>query len=231
MKAMILAAGRGERLRPLTDETPKPLLKVAEKSLIEYHLENLAKAGFKDIVINTAWLAEKIHQQLGDGSEYGVTIQYSDEGDALETAGGIINALPMLGDEPFVVVNGDIWCDFYFSELPKLNVPERSDKYPWGANIQAHLVLVKNPDHNQDGDFALQDGLIKNTGESMYTFSGIGIYSATFFAEQKPGITPLAPIIRKKCEDDLVSGQLHEGRWTDVGTIERLQDLDYLLKK
>jgi len=173
---MILAAGRGERLRPLTDETPKPLIKVAVKSLIEYHLENLANAVFKRIVINTAWLSGKIHQQLGDGSNYGASISYSDEGEALETAGGIINALPLLGDKPFLVVNGDIWCDFDFSTLPELN-----------NSTQAHLVLVNNPDHNQKGDFALQDNLIKNTGKPMYTFSGIGIYSASFFAEQQPG--------------------------------------------
>jgi N-acetyl-alpha-D-muramate 1-phosphate uridylyltransferase len=215
MKAMILAAGRGERLRPLTDETPKPLIKVAGKSLIEYHIENLAKAGYKDIIINTAWLADKIHQQLGDGVNYGVSIQYSDEGEALETAGGIIHALPLLGEEPFLVVNGDIWCDFDFSTLS-----------PLAADIQSHLVLVKNPEHNHSGDFALQHGLVKNTGDTMYTFSGIGIYSGDFFAEQKSGITPLAPIIRKKCQDNLVSGQLHEGRWTDVGTIERLQQLE-----
>jgi len=220
---MILAAGRGERLRPLTDEMPKPLIKVAGKSLIEYHLENLASAGFKEIIINTAWLAEKTHQQLGDGSNYGVSIRYSDEGEALETAGGIINALPLLGDEPFVVVNGDIWCDFDFSTwdistLAKLN-----------ENIQAHLILVKNPAHNQKGDFALQDCLIKNSDNTMYTFSGIGIYSPKFFAEQESGPTPLAPIIRDKCQEDLVSGQLHTGRWTDVGTIERLQELEDLL--
>ena len=220
MKAMILAAGRGERLRPLTDETPKPLIKVAGKSLIEYHIDNLASAGIKDIIINTAWLAEKIHQQLGDGSNYGVTIQYSDEGTAMETAGGIINALPLLGDEPFLVVNGDICCDFDFSSLDTLK-----------DGIQAHLILVENPDHNPEGDFSLQDELVKNTGETMYTFSGIGIYSTDFFAEQQSGISPLAPLIRNKCEENLVSGQLHEGRWTDVGTIERLQELDIQLSR
>lgn len=217
---MILAAGRGERLRPLTDEIPKPLIKVAGKSLIEYHIENLAKAGFKEIIINTAWLAEKIHQRLGDGSNYGVTIQYSDEGTAMETAGGIINALPLLGDEHFLVVNGDICCDFDFSTLADLK-----------KSIQAHLILVANPDHNSEGDFSLQDERVKNTGETMYTFSGIGIYSKDFFAEQQSGISPLAPLIRKKCEDDLVSGQLHTGRWTDVGTIERLQELEYQLNQ
>lgn len=220
MKAMILAAGRGDRLRPLTDETPKPLLKVAGKSLIEYHLQNLADAGFKKVIINTAWLAEKIHQQLGNGEQYGVSITYSDEGEALETAGGIINALPLLGDEPFLVVNGDIWCDFYFSTLPILD-----------TDIQAHLVLVTNPEHNQTGDFSLQDKLVKNNGKSMLTFSGIGIYKAEFFADQKSGISPLAPLIRKKCEDNLVSGQIHQGLWTDVGTIERLQELEDQLSK
>jgi len=218
MKAMILAAGRGERLRPLTDETPKPLLKVAGKSLIEYHLQNLAGAGFKDIIINTAWLAEKIHQQLGNGEHYGVSISYSDEGKALETAGGIINALPLLGNEPFLVVNGDIWCDFNFSSLPELK-PE----------MQSHLILVNNPEHNPDGDFSLHNGLIKNTGESMYTFSGIGLYRPEFFAGQPTGPLPLAPIIRNKCHHDLVSGELFSGRWTDVGSVERLHDLEQQL--
>lgn len=220
MKAMILAAGRGERLRPLTDKIPKPLIKVAGKSLIEYHLQNLSAAGFREIVINTAWLAEKIHQQLGDGSDYGVKIQYSDEGKALETAGGIINALPLLGSEPFLVVNGDIWCDFDFSALPELK-----------AGLQAHLVLVNNPVHNREGDFALDGDLIKNTGKPMYTFSGIGIYSAAFFAEQKTGALPLAPIIRSKCEQDLVSGQHYIGEWTDAGSLERLQELETQLLK
>ncbi len=224
MKAMILAAGRGERLKPLTDTIPKPLIKVGGKPLIEYHLNNLANAGFKDIVINTAWLADKIHAELGDGSNYGLTIHYSDEAKALETAGGIINVLPLLGNEPFLVVNGDIWCDFDFSTLPTLN-----------KNMQSHLVLVKNPEHNTKGDFALQDGQIKNiakaTGETLYTFSGIGLYRADFFAEeqsteQQQTVAPLAPIIRKKCEQNLVSGQLYDGLWTDVGTVERLRELE-----
>lgn len=220
MKAMILAAGRGDRLRPLTDETPKPLLKVAGKSLIEYHLQNLADAGIKEIIINTAWLTEKIHQQLGNGEQYGVSITYSDEGEALETAGGIINALPLLGDDAFLVVNGDIFCDFDFSTLPILD-----------TDIQAHLVLVTNPEHNQSGDFSLQDKLVKNNGKSMLTFSGIGIYKAGFFADQESGISPLAPLIRKKCDHNLVSGQIHQGLWTDVGTIERLQELEDQLSK
>jgi len=220
MKAMILAAGRGDRLRPLTDDIPKPLIKVAGKPLIEYHLENLAHAGFKEIVINTAWLAEKIHQDIGDGTNYGVSIQYSDEGEALETAGGIINALPLLGKEPFLVVNGDIWCDFNFSDLPEL----KTDKL-------AHLILVDNPEHNQKGDFAIQDGLIINAAETMYTFSGIGVYRAEFFAGHPSGRLPLAPVIRDKCSYDLISGQYYDGLWTDVGTIERLQDLETQLGK
>ena len=219
MKAMILAAGRGERLRPLTDETPKPLIKVAGKSLIEYHLTNLAKAGYKEIIINTAWLAEKIHQQLGNGDNYGLSITYSDEGEALETAGGIINALPLLGNEPFLVVNGDIWCDFDFSTLTELRTP-----------MQAHLILVNNPEHNLKGDFALDNGSIKNTGNTMYTYSGIGIYSADFFAGQQTGSLPLAPILRRKNDANLISGQIHDGLWTDMGTLERMQELEVQLK-
>jgi len=219
MKAMILAAGRGERLRPLTDKIPKPLIQVAGRSLIEYHLHNLAAAGFRDIIINTAWLADKIHQQIGDGSHYNVSVRYSDEGTALETAGGIVNALSLLGDEPFLVVNGDIYCEFDFTTLsnPSTHLPN---------NSQAHLVLVNNPSHNESGDFTLQDGMIKNTGDPMYTFSGIGIYRPEFFSGQKDGALPLAPILRQKCDEDLVSGQVYNGRWTDVGTIERLQQLE-----
>jgi len=220
MKAMILAAGRGERLRPLTDTLPKPLIKVAGKSLIEYHLTNLARAGINEIIINTAWLAEKIHQELGDGSKYNVIIQYSDEGEALETAGGIIKALPLLGNEPFLVINGDIWCDYDFTNLPELEL----DK-------QAHLILVNNPEHNQSGDFALQqNGLIKNAAKTMHTFSGIGIYRSEFFAEQNHGTVPLAPIIRNKCEENLVTGEIYNGMWTDVGTLERLQEIEIQLK-
>ena len=219
-RAMILAAGRGERLRPLTDTTPKPLIKVAGKSLIEYHLENLAKAGIKDIVINTAWLAEKIHAQLGDGSDYGVSIRYSDEGTALETAGGIIHALPLLGDSPFLVVNGDIWTDFDFSGLPELK-PEH----------EAHLVLVDNPEHNTRGDFSLENGLLKNSGENSYTFSGIGIYRPAFFAGRQQGVCALGPLLREKAEKNLISAQLYHGQWTDVGTITRLQELEQQLTR
>jgi MurNAc alpha-1-phosphate uridylyltransferase len=220
MKAMILAAGRGERLRPLTDETPKPLIKVAGKSLIEYHLLNLANAGFTDIVINTAWLANKIHETLGDGNRYGVSIQYSDEGVAQETAGGIINALSLLGNEPFLVVNGDICCDFDFSNLPDLK-----DK------TQAHLVLVNNPEHNPAGDFAIAEGMLCNQGKPKYTYSGIGIYSPRFFSNSTQGVLPLAPMLKKKAEKKLITAQRFTGLWTDVGSIERLHALEDVLSK
>jgi MurNAc alpha-1-phosphate uridylyltransferase len=220
MKAMILAAGRGERLRPLTDVLPKPLLRVAGLSLIEYHLHRLAAAGIEEVIINTAWLAEKIHAQLADGKNYGVSIRYSDEGTALETAGGIIRALPLLGEKPFLVVNGDIWCDLDFAELA-----------PLAEDREAHLLLVDNPEHNTEGDFALQRGLIKNSGDSRYTYSGIGLYRPAFFAGQPAGALPLAPILRTKTEQGLVSGQLYHGRWTDVGTIERLQLLEQQLSR
>ncbi len=220
MKAMILAAGRGERLRPLTDETPKPLIKVAGKSLIEYHLNNLAKAGFKEVIINTAWLADKIHTELGDGSNYGVSIHYSDEGEALETAGGIIKALPVLGEEPFLVVNGDIYTDFNFSSIKPLQ-----------TETQAHLILVDNPEHHTNGDFAISDDNLCNQGEVKYTFSGIGLYSPKFFSESAKGIIPLAPMLRKKADEKLITAQHYSGFWTDVGTIERLQVVKNKLEK
>jgi len=215
MKAMILAAGRGERLRPHTDITPKPLIQVGKYQLIEYHLLNLAKAGIRDIVINISWLPDQIMQALGDGSDYSLNITYTDEGDqALETAGGIINAMPHLGDGPFMVINGDIWCDYDLTAL--LN---RCSTH------EAHLVLVNNPEHNAAGDFALEHGLITNTAENRLTYSGIGVYTTAFFAETDPGKKPLAPILRKKAELNKVSGELYNGQWVDIGTIERLAQL------
>lgn len=213
-QAMILAAGRGDRLRPLTDSTPKPLLEVAGKKLIEVHIENLVRAGIRKLVINTAWLAEKIHAALGDGSKYGVRIRYSDEGTALETAGGIIRALPLL-DESFFVVNGDVWCDFDFSNWTHK-----------ALHSQAHCLLVDNPDHNGDGDFAIVNGVLKNTGAVMYTYSGIGIYTRSFFEGLPDGKRPLGPLLRKKNQNGLVSAEVHTGRWTDVGTLARLEQLN-----
>ena len=215
MKAMILAAGRGERLRPHTDITPKPLIQVGKHRLIEYHLINLAKAGLKDVVINISWLADQIRETLGDGSNYSLNITYTDEGaEALETAGGIINAMPHLGDEPFIVINGDIWCDYDFNRLMN-----RSLEY------EAHLVLVNNPEHNTEGDFALEGGMIKNTGDEKLTYSGIGLYTQDFFAKTKSGKKALAPMLRKKSELNKVSGEIYNGQWVDIGTIERLAQL------
>jgi MurNAc alpha-1-phosphate uridylyltransferase len=212
---MILAAGRGERMRPLTDRTPKPLLPVAGKPLIVWHLERLARAGFRDIVINHAHLGEQIEALLDDGSAWGVSIRYSAEPPgALETAGGIAKALPMLGGDQFLVVNGDIWCDLDFATLPTL-----------AGNDIAHLVLVPNPPQHPDGDFDLQDGRV---GVSpRLTFSGIGIYRPELFASVERGKpAKLAPLLREAMSADRVSGQTHTGRWVDVGTPERLAALD-----
>lgn len=215
MKAMILAAGRGERLRPLTDTTPKPLLQIGDRRLIEYHLDALARAGIVDVVINTAWLGDQIRQCLGSGDRYGLSIQYSDEGEqALETAGGIIRALPLLGDAAFIVVNGDIHCDYDFSRLLNLDV-----------DSEAHLVLVDNPAHHPDGDFALENGQLRNSGAGMLTYSGIGLYTAELFRGLETGVLPLAPILRQKIEHNRISGERHAGHWTDVGTLDRLQTL------
>lgn len=212
---MILAAGRGERLRPHTDITPKPLIQIGQHRLIEYHLFNLASAGINDVVINVSWLANQIRETLGDGSHYSLEIIYSDEGEeALETAGGIINALPYLGDEPFIVINGDVWCDYDLARLKQKRMEQ-----------EAHLLLVKNPEHNAQGDFALENGLVSNNGEQKLTFSGIGVYSPDFFQGSTPGKKPLGPMLRKKSELNEVSGEFYGGQWVDIGTIERLARL------
>jgi len=219
MKAMILAAGRGERLRPLTDTTPKPLLKVGEHSLIEYHLLALKEAGIEDVVINLAWLGDRIESQLGDGSRYGLGIRYSYEtGQALETGGGIFNALTMLGSEPFIVTNADVWTDFSYSDLPTT------------LNGLAHLVMVDNPSQHPDGDFSLEGNLLHDTDKHRKTFSGIGVYSPNLFKGITETIFPLAPLLRKAMLQDLVTGEYYQGRWFDVGTVERLQALDADLK-
>jgi len=220
MKAMILAAGRGERLRPLTDVTPKPLLEVAGKALIEYHLEKLAAVGFREVIINTAWLAEKLHRRLGDGSRYHLHLVYADEGEALETAGGIYHALPLLGNNPFLVVNGDIWSDFDFASIEPLE-----------PGLQANLILVSNPPHHSQGDFAIENDRLSNRQTGRYTYSGIGVYSPAFFSACKPGKAALAPLLREKADKQLISAQLYSGYWTDIGTFERLQALENRLRK
>lgn len=215
MKAMILAAGRGERMRPLTDATPKALLRVGGRMLIEYHLEALRAAGIKDIVINIAWLGQQIVAALGDGSPYGVSINYSDEGDsALETGGGIARALPLLGDQPFWIVNGDVHCHYRFKRI------ELEDR------VLAHLVLVANPEHNPAGDFALESGRIVNSGETMLTYSGIALMRPELLAGHEGGAFPLAPWLRAAADKGCLTGELSADFWSDVGTPERLRIVD-----
>lgn len=220
MKAMILAAGRGERMRPLTDHTPKPLLKVGGKSLIGWHLDNLAKAGFKEIVINHAHFGEKIEAALGDGAQWQLTIQYSPEKIALETAGGIANALPLLGNAPFLVVNGDVFCEIDFAKLRLQN------------GKLAHLLLVDNPPQHAQGDFALDNGLVKSVGEQKRTFSGVGIYHPDLFKNIMRGeAAKLAPLLRQAMDEDKVTGEYFQGVWHDIGTPERLNALDIALQR
>lgn len=222
MKAMILAAGRGERMRPLTDHTPKPLLMAGGQRLIEYHIRRLVQAGITELVINCSHLSEQIRNTLGDGSVYGAQIHYSPEQELLETGGGIFKALPMLGPEPFVVVNGDVWTDYPFAKL--LQQPMDS--------CLAYLVLITNPSHNPAGDFALQaDGRIISSGEPSYTFSGIGIYQPELFASCQPGRFPLAPLLRQAMDAGRVAGEWYQGDWRDIGTPQRLQELDAQLKR
>lgn len=215
MKAMILAAGRGERLRPLTDEVPKPLLQAGGKPLIVYHLEALSRAGFDEIVINLSWLGGQVRELLGDGAEFGLGIEYSEEPEALETAGGIVQALPLLG-ERFVVVNADIFTDYDFANLKSSDCP-------------AHLVLVENPDHHAQGDFTLKQGLVGNAGSHRYTFSGISLYHRDFFAGLPPGKRALAPLLIAAAAERQVSGELFDGHWTDIGTAQRLASIDRAL--
>ncbi|HYW91731.1 MAG TPA: nucleotidyltransferase family protein [Gammaproteobacteria bacterium] len=219
MRAMILAAGRGERMRPLTDRHPKPLLQAGGRPLLAWHLERLAAAGFGEVVINLAWLGEQIRATIGDGSRWGLHVTYSDEGrNALETAGGIRRALPLLGcREPFLVVNGDVWCDY---PLARAVLP---------PGRLAHLVLVPNPAHNPGGDFALAGDEARPRGVPAYTFSGIGVYRASLFDGLGEGAQPLAPLLACAAEQRRVSAELWRGQWFDVGTSRRLEELDAFL--
>jgi MurNAc alpha-1-phosphate uridylyltransferase len=235
MKALIFAAGLGERMRPLTDTTPKPLLAVGGRPLIAWHLEKLAAIGVRDVVVNTSWLADQFPQTLGDGTRWGLRIAYSNEGPVpLETGGGMHRALPLLcgeGDHPFIAINGDIWTDHDFALLPR---------DPAG---DAHLVLVDNPSQHPNGDFALaDDGRVDSDGEPRLTFAGIGVYRASLFdrwrsvigdapgAAAMPPRFKLAPLLRAAMAGSRVSGEYHRGRWTDVGTPQRLQRLDEELR-
>ncbi|HEY0662175.1 MAG TPA: nucleotidyltransferase family protein [Lysobacter sp.] len=227
MKALIFAAGLGERMRPLTNNTPKPLLVAGGKSLIAWHLEKLAAIGVRDVVINTSWLAEQFPQVLGDGSQWGLRLQYSYEGDTpLETGGGMLHALPLLGSDPFLLVNGDIWTDYDFAHLPRA---------PEGL---AHLVMVDRPGHATNGDFALDaSGYVRPDGATLLTYAGLGIYRPQLLADwrgvidgnEASGDPPrfrLAPVLKAHMPGNRITGEHHRGRWTDVGTPDRLARLD-----
>jgi MurNAc alpha-1-phosphate uridylyltransferase len=221
MKAMLLAAGRGERMRPLTDATPKPLLDVGGKTLVVRLIERLAAAGFRDLVINHAHLGNRIEAALGNGASLGVRIAYSPEPVALETAGGIAQALPLLGATPFAAINADLHTDYPFERL----------RGPLEAGAHAHLVLVDNPPHHPLGDFALAAGRIANAGSPMLTFSGIGVYDPALFAGVARGAkAQLAPLLRRAADAGRATGEHFRGRWVDVGTPERLAALDAELR-
>lgn len=215
MKTMILAAGLGKRMRPLTTVRPKPLLKVNGKALIDYHLERLAAAGVREVVINHYWLGEQIEAHVGDGGAYGLAVQYSPEQELLDTAGGMINALPLLGDEPFMLVNGDIWCDYPVADLLAQNP------------ASAHLVMVDNPEHHPEGDFFLSDGqlAIRGSGPAL-TYAGLAVIHPALFAGAEGGCQPLKPFLLRAIEDGTATGEYYPGEWVDVGTPERLRQLD-----
>jgi N-acetyl-alpha-D-muramate 1-phosphate uridylyltransferase len=215
VKALLLAAGRGERLRPITDTLPKALVPVGGKPLIAWHLAALARAGVRDVVINLSWLGAQLHAALGDGRDFGVRIQYSEEGPVpLETGGGIFRALPLLGPEPFLVVNSDIWIERPFAglELP--------------SDAHAHLVLVPNPPHHPRGDFGLETGLVVNRDSERFTYCGVGLYRPEFFSGCQDGRFPLLPLLNRAIGARRVRGELYCGQWSDVGTAERLADLN-----
>lgn len=215
MKAMVLAAGRGERLRPLTDRLPKPLLVVRGKPLIVWHLEALARAGVRDVVINLSWLGGLIRDTVGSGGRFGLTIRFSEEpAGALEAGGGIFQALPLLGSAPFLVVNGDTYTDLDFARLAI------------GPTALAHLVLVPNPEHHPRGDFALRAGAVLAAGEPRYTYAGIGIYRPELFAQCKAGRFPLLPLLLEASAAQRLRGERFDGAWTDVGTAARLAALN-----
>jgi MurNAc alpha-1-phosphate uridylyltransferase len=230
MKAMIFAAGRGERMRPLTDTTPKPLLKVRGRPLIVWHILNLVRAGITDIVINHAHLGHMIEEALGDGEKFGARLMYSAEGSALETAGGIATARHLLGEEPFVAVAGDIYCPHFDFEQVKTALLDNDmwgNPHPADRRDVAWLYLVANPEHHPAGDFALNSFSVANTGEPRHTFSGIGVYRPEMFDGIAPDtVAPLAPLLRRYADLGRVGGELYRGAWTDVGTPERLAELN-----
>jgi MurNAc alpha-1-phosphate uridylyltransferase len=219
MKAMLLAAGRGERMRPLTDSLPKPLVPVAGRPLIAWHLAALAAAGYREVVVNTSWLAEALHAALGDGASFGVRITWSDEGPVpLETGGGIFRAVPLLGPGPFLVVNADIWTDIDFARLEL------------ESDAHAHLVLVANPPHNVRGDFGLDGDRVVSRDTDRFTYSGVGVFRPEFFHDCSAGRFPLLPLLNRAIAARRLRGELHRGAWSDVGTAQRLAALDARLR-
>jgi N-acetyl-alpha-D-muramate 1-phosphate uridylyltransferase len=222
MKAMLLAAGRGERLRPLTDEIPKALVEAGGKPLIAWHLERLAAAGLREVVINVSHLGERIVERLGDGGRFGLRLAYSHERERLETAGGIANALPLLGPEPFLLVNADVYCECDFARLMKLGLGERL----------AHLVLVPNPAHKAKGDFSLRAGMVGEAPSPRYTYAGVALMKPALVAPVTPGDkAALAPLLFDAARRGLLGGELYEGPWQDVGTVERLAELEKYLRE
>lgn len=225
MKAIILAAGLGTRMRPLTDTLPKPLLKVGGRALIEYHLLNLARAGITEVVINHYHLGEILEEALGDGRDYGVNIAYSRESVRLETAGGIVKALPLLGTEPFAVISADIWTDYDYKNLTTVD----------GETTLANLVMVENPDHHKAGDFALTDAgrliLADENASSGVTYSGISVMHPKLFANLPEEPLALRPVLNQAIANNMISAEMHNGLWFDIGTPERLVELDVLMKE
>jgi MurNAc alpha-1-phosphate uridylyltransferase len=222
MKVMLLAAGRGERLRPLTDSVPKALVEAGGKPLIAWHLERLARAGFRDAVINVSHLGERIVERIGDGARYGLRLHYSRERERLETAGGIANALHLLGREPFLLVNADVYCECDFARLRGISLGERL----------AHLVLVQNPRHRPKGDFSLRAGSVGDEAAPRYTYAGVAVMAPSLLDPVRPGEkAPLAPLLYDAAARARLGGELYEGLWQDVGTVERLAELETLLSK
>ena len=219
MRAMVLAAGRGERMRPVTDTLPKPLVSVGGRPLIAWHLAALARAGIREVVINLSWLGEKLRAALGDGASFGLAITYSDEGPVpCETGGGILRALPLLGDGPFLVINGDVWTDMDFGALAL------------EPQALAHLMLIPNPAHHPRGDFGLEDGWVTEGAAERFTYSGVGVYRPQFFAGCEAGRFPLLPLLNRAIAARRLRGELFRGEWCDVGTPQRLASLDARLR-
>lgn len=217
---MILAAGRGERMRPLTDRTPKPLLEAGGEPLIVHSIRKLVAAGITELVINHAHLGEQIERKLGTGGAFGAHITYSPEVEALETAGGIVQALPLLGAAPFLVINADVWTDYDFESLLDLQM---------ASTVLGHLLMVANPQHHPDGDFHVLDGMLDDSRGERMTYSGIAVFRPDFFAGLDPGKRPLAPLLRQQISKRRLSAEVYTGRWFDIGTPERLKQLQQSL--